>query len=373
VDSRCLRQSAETPQVASRGVGWTFCRLLVLAAGFAVATCACAHELLVFPRAEVLHTEARPGEPEATEWIAAASLFYANDWRQLRALVELNLVYTHAPSEIEREKEFERAQLGWRFNPNNTVWFGRYHTPIGYWNTAHHHGAHLQTSISRPRIHEFEDDGGILPVHFFGLLLQGIQSSHDGTLSYDVGAASGPTLRGEALEPVEVLAPQHFGKPSFVGRIAWRPDVVAESEIGGFAAHSRIPVADLLADEIGQTIAGAYANLDLSRWRLVGEVFWVRNAFRSTENASSFVAGLVEAEYRAGSMWVLFARHEALGARSNDAYLARFPDFPKARSVGGVRFDITHHQALTFEVANHKRRDGVQYLQTALQWSTALP
>jgi len=362
-----LRVSVDKPR--------RFLAFLAVAAGLAggLPTPATAHELLVFPRAEVLHTDARAGEPESNEWKVGASVFYTSDWRQLRALVELSLVYTHAPDDIEREKEFERAQLGWQFDPNNTVWVGRYHTPIGYWNTAHHHGAHLQTSISRPRIHEFEDEGGILPVHFFGLLLSGIQSSRDGALSYDVGAASGPTLTDGALEPVKVLAPQRFGKASFVGRLAWRPDVGAESEFGGFGAHSRIPVADVPADEIGQTIGGGYVNLDLSPWRLVGEAFWVRNAFRSTGQASSFVAGLVEVEFRASSSWVLFARHEAIGARWRDAYLDRFPDFPKARTVAGVRYDITHHQAVTFEVANHKRRDDVRYLQTALQWSTALP
>ena len=30
------------------------------------------------------------------------------------------------------------------------VSFGRYHTPINYWNTAFHHGQWLQTTISRP-------------------------------------------------------------------------------------------------------------------------------------------------------------------------------------------------------------------------------
>jgi hypothetical protein len=348
---------------------------LLVAACIAAAlpTHTAANEFLVFPRLEVLHTQPHAEQAESTEGTAAASIFYAGDWRQLRALVEFNLEYEYSRTDIAREKEFERAQLGWQFDPGNTLWIGRYHTPLGYWNTAHHHGAHLQTSISRPRIHEFEDEGGILPVHFFGLLLQGIQSNHEGALSYDVGAASGPTLSDGALEPVEVLAPQRWGKPSFVGRLSWRPDAVGESEVGAFAAHTRIPVLDPIADEVGQTIAGAFANFDLGRWRVVGELFWVRDSFRSTGNASRFVVGMIEAEYRASDMWVLFARHEALGAGARDAYLDRFPDYPKARTVGGVRFDITHHQALTFEVARHERRDGVIYTETALQWSTVFP
>jgi hypothetical protein len=334
---------------------------------------ACAYELLIFPRLEVEHTEAHANQPESTEWTAAASIFYTGDWKQLRALVEFSLEYERSQTAIEREKEFERAQLGWSFDSNNTLWVGRYHTPIGYWNTAHHHGAHLQTSISRPRVHEFEDEGGILPVHFFGLLLSGMQSSRDNTFTYDIGAASGPTLTDNGLEPVEVLAPQHFGKPSFVARTAWRPDVVLESEFGAFAAHSRIPVTSAPADEIGQTIAGAYANLDLSPWRILGEVFWVRNVFRSTGDSPTFTSGVLEAEYRLGHQWVLYARQELTGSSFRDPYLDRFIDFPKARTVAGVRFDITHHQATTLELASHERRDGVKYLQYAVQWSTVLP
>jgi hypothetical protein len=98
-----------------------------------------------------------------------------------------------------------------------------------------------------------------------------------------------------------------------------------------------------------------------------------RWTFRSTGRATTFVAAQLEAEYRVAAMWVLFVRHEALGARARDPYLDRFIDFPKARTLGGARFDLTAHQALTLELASHKRRDGTGYLQMALQWSAALP
>jgi len=42
----------------------------------------------------------------------------------------------------------------------------RYHTPVGYWNTAFHHGAWLQTTISRPDMVRF--GGTFIPVHFVG-------------------------------------------------------------------------------------------------------------------------------------------------------------------------------------------------------------
>lgn len=332
-----------------------------------------AQDLLLFPRALVEHTGAHAGQADATEWLAATSVFYSTHWRQLRGLAELNLVYSLVDGQSKRESEFERAQIGWQFDPSDTVWIGRYHTPIGYWNTAHHHGAQLQTSITRPRIVEFEDDGGVLPMHYFGLLLQGIRAYGEGSITYDLGAASGPTLRSDGLEPVKVVAHPHVGKPSFVGRLAWRPDAVAETDVGAFAADSRIPVDIAPADEIEQVAVGSYASLDLSPWRLLGVVHWVRNASRNTGSASRFVATTVQAEYRTAPAWVLFTRHEATASGAKDPYLARFPDFPKARTVAGVRFEVTRRQALTFEIASHKRRDSVTYLQSALQWSAVAP
>ncbi len=45
---------------------------------------------------------------------------------------------------------------------------GRTHTELGYWNNAYHHGRWLQMSVERPRGVLFEDEGGILPIHWVG-------------------------------------------------------------------------------------------------------------------------------------------------------------------------------------------------------------
>src|SRR5919109_1309194 len=50
---------------------------------------------------------------------------------------------------------------------------GRYHTAIGYYNTAYHHSTWFQTTTGRPLLFEFEDRGGILPIHNVGLSASG--------------------------------------------------------------------------------------------------------------------------------------------------------------------------------------------------------
>src|SRR2546422_3470369 len=46
--------------------------------------------------------------------------------------------------------EVERAFIRYDYNDAFKVSAGRYHTPIGYWNTAYHHGLWLQTTSRRP-------------------------------------------------------------------------------------------------------------------------------------------------------------------------------------------------------------------------------
>ena len=67
--------------------------------------------------------------------------------------------------------EVERMILRFDHSDRLKVSFGRYHTPINYWNTAFHHGQWLQTTITRPEMIQF--GGRFLPVHFVGALVEG--------------------------------------------------------------------------------------------------------------------------------------------------------------------------------------------------------
>ncbi len=97
--------------------------------------------------------------------------------------------------------DLKRAQIGYTFNDQLTVWMGRLHTPFGYWNRAFHHGAQIQTSILRPRMLDFEDDGGILPVHTTGIWATGSLRTSIGRLAYDLYAGNGTRIADGALNP----------------------------------------------------------------------------------------------------------------------------------------------------------------------------
>ena len=85
--------------------------------------------------------------------------------------------------------DVERSIIRYDYNDFFKLSFGRYHTPIGYWNTAFHHGAWLQTTIARPDFVKF--GGTFIPVHFLGFLAEGNIPSGGAGLSYNVGVGNG--------------------------------------------------------------------------------------------------------------------------------------------------------------------------------------
>ncbi len=102
-----------------------------------------------------------------------------------RALFELN---TEVSSGGSVGVDLERAQIGYQFSDQATVWLGRYHTPYGYVNTALHHGNWINNSLRRPNFLQFEDNGGIVPAHTVGVWLTGLSRTGGGggKLLYDI-------------------------------------------------------------------------------------------------------------------------------------------------------------------------------------------
>jgi hypothetical protein len=85
--------------------------------------------------------------------------------------------------------EVERLIVKYDFSDRYKLSAGRYHTPIGYWNAAYHHGAWLQTSVARPELFKF--GSSIVPIHFVGVLLEGDLPNADLGLGYKVGLGNG--------------------------------------------------------------------------------------------------------------------------------------------------------------------------------------
>ena len=82
------------------------------------------------------------------------------------ALRRERMRYSEASGRAGFNAEVERLIIRYDLNDYFKVSFGRYHTPVNYWNTAFHHGQWLQTTISRPEMTQF--GGQFYPCAFRG-------------------------------------------------------------------------------------------------------------------------------------------------------------------------------------------------------------
>jgi len=295
---------------------------------------------------------------EKDHYEAAVDLFFTIEAGNFRFLGE----YLFSTE----EQHMERFQAGWLIG-NHMIWLGRFHNPVGYWNTRHHHGAYLQTSISRPSLARYEEHGGILPMHQAGLLLEGMFERGDSGLGYSLALANGPEYTGR-LEPWDVLNPS-AGEQDVSITLNFFQEI-ASGRHGLFANYSKIPSTIAPIVEIKQRIAGGYLDWEFERWTWHASVFYVDNDLvqKSGSEKDSFFNAYVQGEYRMSEQFRLFGRIEGTAGGEDDAYLELFPNFIEDRVLAGIRFDFASHNALKLEFsANRTQRE--DFGELSLQWS----
>ncbi len=155
------------------------------------------------------------------------------------------------------EHELERLQFGFAPTPTDKIWLGRFHTPLSYWNTAYHHGAYLQPSITRPGIAEYEDGGGILPMHATGLLIDGSRERGQTRWNYEMAAGVGPTFT-DALTPFSLTERGKHGRISLSAKLGFQPVGSETDETGIFGSYTEIPFINGLYTQAKQIVAGVF-------------------------------------------------------------------------------------------------------------------
>jgi len=106
--------------------------------------------------------------------------------------------------------DIERVEVAYIFADWFRVRAGRFHTAIGYYNDAYHHGRYFQTTVDRPEMVRFEDEGGLIPAHSVGLHVDGrLMLGGVGSLRYDADLANG---RGSTPAEVTNLTDPNNGK-----------------------------------------------------------------------------------------------------------------------------------------------------------------
>ena len=247
--------------------------------------------------------------------------------------------------EVQQDNTFqavpERVLLEWSLNDYFKLAAGRYHTAIGYYNTAYHHATWFQTATERPYIFEYEDEGGILPIHIVGLEASGQIPSGKLGLGYVAQVGNGRS-RDPLVEPVQNYVDDNSRKAVNASLFA-RPDRIPGLQVGFSAYHDVL--STIASPRIDETIMDAYAVMIRPRFEWLNEAMMIRHA-PTGQHVYETPAFYSQISERFG-MYRPYLRYQYINASSQEPVLPQV-GLRTGPSVG-IRFDPTASVALKLQ------------------------
>lgn len=255
---------------------------------------------------------------------------------------------TGGPAATGFNAEVERAIIRFDHSDHLKVSFGRFHTPINWWNTAFHHGAWLQTTISRPEMTQF--GGRFIPVHFVGALVEGSVPAAGWNVNYQAGIGNG---RGNVISRAGD-AGDNNAHPAYVFNVFTKPDRAFGLQVGGSLYLDRVSVTG--RPEFAERITAAHAAWQRGDPEVIAEIADVRHQQVGGTLTSSSRAYYIQAAYRLpsfGRLWKPYYRFEHVDIDVTDQVFAGVPNLDG--STLGVRYDISTYAAVKSEVRARRR------------------
>src|ERR1700756_5060219 len=247
--------------------------------------------------------------------------------------------------EVHQDNAFravlERVLLDYSLNDYFNLSVGRYHTAIGYYNTAYHNATWFQTATERPFIFQYEDEGGIMPIHMVGLEASGQMPSGRWGLHYVAEVGNGRTSDPLA-EPVQNYVDENGHKAVNLAVFA-RPDTIPGLQVG-FSAYKDV-ISLPSSPKINETITDAYVVLTRPKFEWLNEALMIRHA-SAGEHVYETPAFYSQISERFG-LYRPYFRYQYVNASSHE------PVFPQVGlrtgpSVG-MRFDATESVAFKLQ------------------------
>src|SRR5713101_3443688 len=245
------------------------------------------------------------------------------------------------------ELNLERTIIRYDYNDYFKVSFGKYHTPVSYWNTAFHHGAWLQTTISRPEMVKI--GGTFIPIHFVGLQAEGNIPSGGLGLGYNLGLGNG---RSSNFSKAGDNGDSNDNR-AWVASVFARPARLYGLQFGGAVYR------DKLTPEPGRNfeelITSAHLVWTKEHPEFLSEFANVHHRDVLTSNTYNSQAFYIQLAYRLPwqeNKWKPYYRFEYIHKPESDPVFLNVSDL--VGSTVGVRYDITNYAAFKGEYRNSR-------------------
>jgi hypothetical protein len=250
--------------------------------------------------------------------------------------------------------DVERLLLTYHQSDYFSVSAGRYHTWVGYYNTAFNYGEFLETTTDRPFVYAFDDRGGVLPMQEVGVNVTGKIPSGKLGLNYVVEAGNGKDWN-PGDEPSQNNQDRNDSK-SINGGLFVRPEKFDGLQVGFSVRYDNLSIP---GPAVSETIATAHVVFVNSHYEILNEGVLVRHVLDAGQvfHTSAFYT---QWSRRFGSVRPYF-RYQYFNADQDDpVYVFAGPnDFQDSVSTtfvsrlngpsAGIRYDFTEHSALKLQ------------------------
>ena len=289
---------------------------------------------------------------------------------RLSALSEI--VFT-AKSDGSNRPNIERAIIKYNVSDGLNIQAGRFHTTLGHWNEAYHHGEWFHTTIGRPQIVNFNGGGGLLPIHVIGVVLKGNKSTERAMFDYtiEVGNGRGPT-RGfdQVASDANDIKAVNFA-------FGVQPISIEGLRFGGGLYVDEIPsnanaAAGPLHGAIDERILNAFATYYGESWEVLAEYFQIdhQGEVPSADPDTDSGGYYLQVGRKLGE-WTPYGRIEAVDVDDASTFFENPNDLE--RYVVGARWDFSTWSALKFQLSysDIESPGGIESSQVefAVQWS----
>ena len=258
--------------------------------------------------------------------------------------------------------DVERYLIQYSYNDYLNISAGRWHTGIGYYNTAFHHSTWLQTTTGRPLLFQFEDRGGILPIHTVGVTATGLIPSGPLGLHYIAEAGNGRESRTPlTAEPVQNVVDDSNNKAFNVGIFA-RPEALRGLQAGFSFYHGILSPEN--ANRISENIMAMHAVVVRSNYEWLNEAMVIRHSIIGETKVYNTPAFYTQVSRQFGSFRP-YLRYQYINAARTEPV---FPDVGLYEGPSaGIRFDASEFVALKLQYDYTVQRQQPNYSTLTLQ------
>jgi hypothetical protein len=247
--------------------------------------------------------------------------------------------------------DLERYLLSYKASKFFEAGVGRYHTAIGYYSTAYHHGTWFQTATGRPFMYIFEDSGGLLPIHSVGATFTGLVPGTDKLgLHWVAELANGRSSDPHASPVQNFYADRNHKAVNFATYIA--PQAIRGLQIGGSYYRDRLTPPGLTPAD--QTISSFYGIYMTPTWEFLNEGVLLKNHIENAGRTFNTPLAYTQISRKFGP-WRPYFRYQYVNSPAGDPI-----NIYTGRYMGpslGLRYDFADYAAFKLQYNRLDQRD----------------